>query len=156
MIAFDPYAMPETAARLGVTLVPLMEIFRQADVVSLHTTWLPETEGMICREHFAAMKPGATFINTARGAIVREDEMANVLQARPDLYALLDVTCPEPPLPGSPLLALQNVIITPHIAGADTNECKRNGQYVIDELRRYLRGEPLRFAVTREKSALMA
>jgi phosphoglycerate dehydrogenase-like enzyme len=156
VIAYDPYVSPETAAGLGVTMVSLAEIFKRADVVSLHAPWLPETEGMIRREHFAAMKSGATFINTARGAIVRENEMVEVLSVRPDLFALLDVTYPEPPHSGSPLLSLPNVIITPHIAGANTNECKRNGSYVVDELERYLRGEPLHFAVTKEKAAIMA
>jgi phosphoglycerate dehydrogenase-like enzyme len=102
------------------------------------------------------MKPGATFINTARGAVVREAEMVSALQARPDLCALLDVTYPEPPLPDSPLLKLPNVYITPHIAGPNENECKRNGQYVIAELTRYLNGEPLQFAITRQRAAIMA
>jgi phosphoglycerate dehydrogenase-like enzyme len=156
VIAYDPYTSPETAVEAGVKMVSLMDVFQQADVVSLHTPWLPETEGMIRREHFAAMKPFSTFINTARGAIVREDEMLKVLQNRPDLYALLDVTYPEPPLPSSPLLNLPNVIITPHISGANVNECKRNGKYVVEELRRYLNGEPLRFAITKEKATIMA
>lgn len=156
VIAYDPYVSPKVAADLGVTLVPLMEVFQSADVVSLHTPWLPETEGMIRREHFAVMKPDATFINTARGAIVREDEMVEVLKLRTDLYALLDVTYPEPPLPESQLLKLPNIIITPHIAGANTNECKRNGSYMVAELRRYLNGESLRFAITKERARIMA
>lgn len=156
VIAYDPYVSAETAGKLGVEMVTLDEIFQRADVVSLHAPWLPETEGMIRGEHFAAMKPNATFINTARGAIVRENEMAVVLKSRPDLFALLDVTYPEPPLPDSPLLALPNVIITPHIAGANIHECKRNGSYVVDELKRYLNGEPLKFAVTRERATIMA
>lgn len=123
VIAYDPYVTPEAAADLGVALVSLMEVFQRADVVSLHTPWLPETEGLIRREHFAAMKPNATFINTARGAIVREEEMAAVLKDRSDLVALLDVTYPEPPLCGSSLLELPNVVITPHISGANTHEC---------------------------------
>jgi phosphoglycerate dehydrogenase-like enzyme len=156
VIAYDPYVTPDTAAELGISLCSLEEIFQKADVVTLHTPWLPETEGMIGKEHFLAMKTGAAFINTARGAIVREAEMAEVFQLRPDLYALLDVTYPEPPLANSPLLSMPNVIITPHIAGPGTNECKRNGQYVVEELRRYLQGEPLQFGISREKAAIMA
>lgn len=156
VIAYDPYVSVETGEKLGVEMVALDEIFRRADVVSLHTPWLPETEGMIRGEHFSAMKPYATFINTARGAIVRENEMADVLKSRPDLFALLDVTYPEPPLPDSLLSALPNVIITPHVAGANTHECKRNGSYVVDELKRFLNGEPLRYAITKERAAIMA
>ena len=146
----------EKAARLGVECCSLENVFRRADVVSLHTPWLPATEGMITGEHFAMMKPGASFINTARGAVVREQEMIEVLQRRPDLYAVLDVTYPEPPEPGSPLYTLPNVILTPHIAGSMDRECQRMGRFMVDELRRYLNGEPLRWAITREKAAILA
>lgn len=156
VLAYDPFATRETARELNVELCALNEVFIRSDVVSLHTPWLPETERMITGEHFASMKTGASFINTARGAIVREDEMAAVLKARPDLYALLDVTYPEPPLPDSPLLQLPNVIITPHLAGPNDAECKRNGQWMVAELRRYVNGEPLHFALTRERAAHMA
>ena len=127
VIAYDPYASAEASAALGVEMVALDELFRRADVVSLHTPWLPETEGMITGAHFAAMKPGATFINTARGAVVREQEMIAILQQRPDLYAVLDVTYPEPPEPGSALYSLPNVVLTPHIAGSLGAECHRHG-----------------------------
>ncbi len=156
VLAYDPFVTQETAQKLNVDLCALDEIFMRSDVVSLHTPWLPETERMITGKHFASMKTGASFINTARGAIVREDEMAAVLKERPDLYALLDVTYPEPPAPDSPLLQLPNVVITPHLAGPDSPECKRNGQYMVAELKRYLNGEPLHFAITREQAAIMA
>jgi phosphoglycerate dehydrogenase-like enzyme len=146
----------EKAARLGAERASLDEIFRQSDVVSLHTPWLKETEGMITGEHFAAMKPGATFINTARGAVVREQEMIAVLQERPDLYAVLDVTYPEPPVEGSPLYTMPNVVLTPHIAGSLSAECRRMGRYAINELKRYLDGEPQEWAISREEAARLA
>jgi phosphoglycerate dehydrogenase-like enzyme len=102
------------------------------------------------------MKPNSTFINTARGAVVREPEMIAVLQQRPDLYALLDVTYPEPPEPESPLYTLPNVVLTPHIAGSLDAECHRMGRYMVEELQRYLNGEPLRYAVSREQFTLTA
>ena len=156
VIAYDPYVTAEDAAALQVELCSLAEIFRRADVVSLHTPWLKETEGLITGAHLAAMKPNATFINTARGAIVREQEMINVLQQRPDLYAILDVTYPEPPEPGSPFYTLPNVILTPHIAGARNAECQRQGQIVVDQLKRFLNHEPLTWAISREKAKIMA
>jgi phosphoglycerate dehydrogenase-like enzyme len=156
VIAYAPFISPELAAELQVELVSLDEVFRRADVVSLHTPWLKETEGMITGAHFAAMKENATFINTARGAIVRENEMIDVLKKRPDLWALLDVTYPEPPVPGSPLYTLPNVILTPHLAGSRDTECRRMGRIVVDELRRYLNNEPLHWAITREQAAKMA
>jgi phosphoglycerate dehydrogenase-like enzyme len=156
VIAYDPFATDEDARSLGVELCSLEELFRCADLVSLHTPWLPETVGLITGAHFASMKPGATFINTARGAVVREQELIDVLQRRPDLFALLDVTYPEPPEPGSPLYTLDNVILTPHIAGSLNAECRRMGRIVVDEVGRFVRGEPLRWAISRERAAVMA
>ncbi len=156
LIAYDPFVSAEDAAALGVTLCGLDEIFQRADVVSLHTPWLPETVGMITGAHLAAMQPGATFINTARGDVVREQEMIEVLQQRPDLLAVLDVTYPEPPVAGSPFYTLPNVILTPHIAGSMDNECRRTGRIVVEELQRYLKGEPLRWSISRQQAAIMA
>jgi phosphoglycerate dehydrogenase-like enzyme len=156
VIAYDPFMSAETAAALDVEMVDLDTVFQQADVVSLHTPWLDETVGMITGAHFAMMKPDSSFINTARGAIVREAEMIDVLRQRPDIYVVLDVTWPEPPEVGSPLYCLPNVILTPHIAGALGRECWRMGHYMVEELERYVRGEPLRYAITREQFARLA
>lgn len=156
VLAYDPFVSAEKAAALGVELVPLDTLFKRADVVSLHAPWLDETVGLITGEHLAAMKPGATFINTARGAIVREDEMIAVLQQRPDLFAILDVTYPEPPIADSLLYTLPNVVLTPHIAGSLDTECQRMGQIVVDELKRYLHNEPLHWAISEQQAAVMA
>ncbi|NJN84845.1 MAG: hydroxyacid dehydrogenase [Caldilineaceae bacterium] len=156
VIAYDPYVDTAIADDLGVSLCPLDELFRRGDVVTLHTPWLPETEGLITGAHFAQMKPDATFINTARGAIVREAEMIDVLRQRSDLFALLDVTYPEPPAAGSPLYTLPNVVLTPHLAGSRDQECQRMGRVVVDELRRFVHGEPLEWAISREHAAIMA
>ena len=156
VLAYDPYLTAETAAALGVEPVGLEELFRRCDVVSLHTPWLPETEGMIRGAHLAAMKANATFINTARGAVVNEPEMIAVLERRPDLYALLDVTYPEPPAAGSPLYSLPNVLLTPHIAGAHNTECLRMGRLMAAELHRYLAGARLEYEITREMLPLLA
>ncbi|HDZ21553.1 hypothetical protein LCGC14_0123930 [marine sediment metagenome] len=156
VIAYDPFVAPADAAALGGDLVSLEEVFARADVVSLHTPNLPETRGLITGAHLASMKPYATFINTARGAVVREDDMIDVLQDRPDLMAVLDVTDPEPPAEGSPLWSLANVVLTPHIAGAMGGECARMGWLMADELKRYLAGEPLAHEITREQAAKLA
>jgi phosphoglycerate dehydrogenase-like enzyme len=150
VLAFDPYVSEEQASALGVTLVSLDEIFRQSDVVSLHTPLLAETIGMIRGDHFSQMKRGATFINTARGEVVREAEMREVLKRRPDLQAVLDVTEHEPTLPESPLFDLPNVVLTPHLAGSVGNECLRMGQYMVEELERYIQNKPLKWAITPE------
>jgi len=87
---------------------------------------------------------------------VNEPDLIEVLTERPDLFALLDVTWPEPPVAGSPFYELPNVVLTPHIAGSLGNECHRMAQYMIEEADRVLANEPLRHAITREQSQRMA
>ncbi len=156
VIAYDPFLSPDQADELDVELVSLEDLFKRSDVVSLNTPLLPETIGMISGPLLASMKPNATFINTARGAIVDEPAMIEVLRDRTDLFAVLDVTHPEPPQPGSPLYTLPNVALTPHLAGSQHLECRRMGQSMVDECRRYLGQKPLRSKVTREAAATMA
>ena len=156
VLAYDPFCPPHVAQELGVTLVSLEEVFARSRVVSLHAPWLKETEGLITGALLASMPAGGTFINTARGAIVNEPEMIAVLQARPDLTAVLDVTWPEPAPADSPLYDLANVFLTPHIAGSEQGECARMARYMIDEYHRFLHGEPLQWSVSREAAARMA
>ena len=156
VLAYDPFAKQADADELGAELVSLEDAFKRADVVSMHTPWLKETENMITGELLRSMKPNATFINTSRGAIVDEKAMCQVLKERPDLTAVLDVTWPEPPEKDSPLYTLENVVLTPHIAGSMSNECHRMAQYAIDECRRFLKGEKLMYQVTEEMAARMA
>lgn len=156
VIVYDPFAGDALMAELGVESASLEELFAQSDVVTIHTPWLPETEKMFNRPLFNSMKEGASIINTARGALVDEDDLVAVLQERPDLTAVLDVTHPEPPRQDSPLLHLPNVILTPHIAGAMGVECRRMGAGMCDEMKRYLAGEPLKWEVTRSRMATMA
>jgi phosphoglycerate dehydrogenase-like enzyme len=82
--------------------------------------------------------------------------MIDVLQQRPDLCAVLDVTYPEPPAPDSPLYTLPNVVLTPHIAGSVGAECQRMGRAMVDELARFVRGEPLHWSVSHTQAAIMA
>ncbi len=156
VIASDPFVHAERAAALGVQIVTLDDVFSQSDVVSCHAPLLPSTRGMIRGGHFERMKNGATFINTARGAVVAETEMIAVLQRRPAITALLDVTDPEPPPADSPLFTLPNIFLTPHISGSLDAECGRMGRFIADEVRRFLAGEPLQGEVTRAQAALLA
>lgn len=156
VIAYDPFVSKEVADELNVQLCSLEEVFQQSDVVSIHTPWLKETEGLITGELVATMKENATLINTSRGAVINEVEMIEVLKKRTDLYALLDVTYPEPPVAGSPLYTLENVMLTPHIAGSMSKECQRMGEYMFEELERYVKGQPLKWEISKEKSLIMA
>jgi phosphoglycerate dehydrogenase-like enzyme len=156
VLACDPFCPEDDARRLGVTLVELDEAFERGDVVSCHTPLLDSTIDLIGGEQFKLMKQGATFINTSRGKVIDQPAMVQVLRDRPDLTALLDVTNPEPSPSDSPLWDLENVFVTPHIAGSMGRECWRMGSLMADEIERYVRGEPLLHAVTREQAAKMA
>ena len=152
VIASDPHAGDSP----GIELVPIDELFRTADVVTVHTPLLPQTERLVSEELLASMRPGATIVNTARGAVVDEPALVRVLQRRPDLFAVLDVTSPEPPVPGSPLYTLPNVVLTPHIAGSMNGERRRVGELVVDEVIRFVTGQPLRYEVRATELALRA
>lgn len=156
VLACSTSANPQTAWELGVEFASLEDVFRRSDVVSLHTPWLKETVGMITGEHFRMMKPGASFLNTARGAVIRENEMIDALRARPDIWAVLDVTYPEPPKPDSPLFTLPNVVMTPHIGGPLDGECLRNGKVMLEELKLYLAGKPMRMTIDAKRAARLA
>jgi len=149
VLLYDPFVDAEEAARLGVTKVGLPELMAASDVVSLHAPNLPALRHLIDAEMLARMKDGATFINTARGALVDEEALIAELQ-RGRIWAVLDVTDPEPPVDGSPFYTLPNVIYTPHIAGSMAQECQRMADFAIDELERFLAGAPLRNAVQPE------
>jgi phosphoglycerate dehydrogenase-like enzyme len=143
----DPYLTAIEADMLGVRRCGLQELFEICDVVSLHAADLPSTRGMIDGPLVRSMQAGATLINTSRGRLIREDELVEALRERPDLHAILDVTETEPLPIHSPLLTLPNLTLTPHLAGSQGRECHRMGQYMVDELDRYLAGEPLRWQV---------
>ncbi|WP_164234771.1 hydroxyacid dehydrogenase [Microbacterium hydrocarbonoxydans] len=156
MLAADPFATPDAAAELGVELVSLEELFDRAEVVSLHAPLLPATEGMIGASLLERMPEGATLINTARGGLVDEQGLAAVFSRRPDLTALLDVTVEEPPAPDSPLWELENVELTPHVAGSMGSDRGAMGQLVAEELERLVKGSPLRHRIEEEALARMA
>ncbi len=156
VVVFDPFLTPDAAQEMGVVKVSLEEAFAQGMVVSNHLANLPETAGLLRGAHFAQMRLHATFINTGRGQTVAEEEMCAVLNARPDLTALLDVTHPEPPAADSALYALPNVQLTTHIAGSVGDEVVRMADYMLSEFRAWEQGEELRYAVTREMLSTMA
>lgn len=131
--------------------VSLESAFERAFVISNHLPNRRDNIGLIGGEHFARMRKGAVFINTGRGAQINEAEMIEVLRARPDLTALLDVTSPEPPLANSPLYTLANVRLSSHIAGAMNDETRRLADYVIEDFHRWLSSLPLRYQITENR-----
>jgi D-3-phosphoglycerate dehydrogenase len=123
VIAYDPYVRAEAAAALGVTLVAQVDdVFRQADVVSLHSPLTPETRGFVNETKFRLMKPTAFLVNYSRGEVVDEQALYRALASGLIAAAAIDVYDPEPPRPDSPLFSLENLLLSPHSA-ALTQEC---------------------------------
>lgn len=154
--AYDPFASEEKCRALNVTSVSLEELFSTCQTISNHVANLPETVGMLNGKLFDMMLPNATFINTGRGAQVVEADLIAALKAEPNRTAVLDVTLPEPPEEGSELYTLPNVFLTPHLAGSAGRECMRMGQYMLEESRRYLNDEPLKYSVSLKMLETMA
>ncbi|MEV5797694.1 hydroxyacid dehydrogenase [Streptomyces collinus] len=142
----DPYVDPAEAARLGVDLLPLDELLRASDIVTLHAPDTPETRHLLGARELALMPGGSVLINTARGALVDHDALIAELRTG-RLSAVLDVTDPEPLPADSPLFDLPNAFVTPHLAGSQGNEVARLGLTVVEEAERLSTGERLLYAV---------
>jgi D-3-phosphoglycerate dehydrogenase len=134
VITSDPYVSPDAMREAGVEPVEIDEVFRQADVVSCHVPLLKSTHRMITAHHFSLMKPTAIFVNTSRGPVVDEAALIAALQEKRILGAGLDVTEVEPIQADNPMLGMDNVVITPHMASrsdvADVERRRRAGQNI--------------------------
>ncbi len=134
VIAADPYVSPDAMRAASVEPVELDEVFRQADVVSCHVPLLKDTRHMLTAHHFSLMKPTAIFVNTSRGPVVDEAALIAALREGRILGAGLDVTEVEPIQPDNPMLKMDNVVITPHMASrsdtADIERRRRAGQNI--------------------------
>jgi phosphoglycerate dehydrogenase-like enzyme len=146
VLVSDPYLDEAGVAELGVRKAGLDDLFSSCDVVSLHAPAIEETRGMVNASRLAAMRAGATLINTARGSLVDHDALVAELRLG-RISAVLDVTEPEITPPDSPLWELPNVVLTPHVAGSLGNELARLGSQALDEVVRVIDGEPLRHSV---------
>lgn len=144
---FDPFLTQEAAETLGVTKSSLEDIFENCQTISNHLANNPQTEGMLNGALFNRMLPNAAFINTGRGAQVVEADLIRALKDEPGRTAILDVTFPEPVKEDSEFLRMPNVFLTPHISGSFNEEVVRMAQYMIDELKRYINGEPLAYEI---------
>ncbi|MFJ8033328.1 hydroxyacid dehydrogenase [Streptomyces sp. NPDC096032] len=142
----DPYADAARAARLGVPLLPLDELLRTSDTVTLHAPHTPETHHLVGARELALMPDGSVLINTARGALVDHDALIGELRTG-RLRAVLDVTDPEPLPADSPLFDLPGAFVTPHLAGSQGNEVARLGRTVVEEAERLSSGAALLHAV---------
>ncbi|QOV34725.1 hydroxyacid dehydrogenase [Streptomyces ferrugineus] len=142
----DRYVDEEGAAALGVPLLPLDDLLRTSDIVTVHAPETPETHHLVGARELALMRDGAVLINTARGGLLDHDALITELRTG-RLTAILDVTDPEPLPTDSPLYDLPNAFITPHLAGSQGNEVARLGLAVAQEAERLWSGGELAYPV---------
>ena len=139
-IVYDPYITEEVASKLGVTVVDLETLLKNADVMTIHVPLTPETKHLIAKPQFELMKENAFIVNCARGGIIKEEDLYEALKAGQLRGAGLDVYETEPP-ENSPLFELDNVVLTPHIA-ASTAEAQRDAAIIVaNEVKKVLKGE---------------
>lgn len=155
VLLYDPYVSATEAARLGAELVDLNTLCRASTIVTLHAPELPGTRWLLDAGRLALVSDGGTVINTARGSLIDTEALTREC-ASGRLDAILDVTDPEPLERGHPLTTLPNVLLTPHIAGAQGSEVRRLGAFAVGEVERWVRGMPLLGRVRREELERLA
>lgn len=148
---FDPYLDSEAVSTWGGTYVEdLAELASKVDILSIHTPLTAETFHLVNRDVIRSMKPGAILINAARGAVVDEAALIEALQDGHLGGAGLDVYESEPPAPDNPLLQLEQVVLTPHMASFTEEGRQRMGLSVVEDTLRVLRGEHPQFLANPE------
>ncbi len=152
ILLYDPFITEEQAReRYNAKKVSLEELLKESDVVSIHAPSIPETNHMFNADTLALMKKDAILINTARGSIIDEKALYEHMKAGNLKYACLDVFDPEPPVADHPLRSLPNCIMSPHLAGLTHNGLLRIGAHCVQEIKRFLAGEPMITEVTQEQ-----
>ncbi len=138
LLGYDPFIAPVIARENNITLVPIDEIFAESDFLSLHVGLTPQTEGLINKHSIAIMKKGIRIINCARGELIVDEALAEAIQSGHVAGAALDVFRQEP-LKDSPYFALDNVLLSPHIAGSTDEAQEAIGIQLANQVRDYLK-----------------
>jgi len=144
VVAFDPFVVSPPD---GVELVTLDELLVRSDAVSIHCPLTSETHGLIGRRELGLMRADAVLVNTARAAVVDETALLATLRHHDIAGAALDVFWEEPLAPDHPIRDLDNVTITPHVAGAADDVQRHHARMIIDDIERWQVGRPLEHAV---------
>jgi len=147
ILACDPYVSDQEIRKGGATPVSLEELLRSSDIVSLHTALTPETRHLLDRDRIGMMKKGSFLVNTSRGAVIDEGALCEALSRHEIAGAALDVFEVEPISKTSPLLGLDNVIVSPHMANFTIEALGRMDKMNAEDLERFFKGgRPLHVA----------
>jgi D-3-phosphoglycerate dehydrogenase len=155
LIAYDPYIQPGRAAQLGVRMVSLEDLLREADFITIHLPKTPETLGLIGADQLAVTKRGVIIVNAARGGLVDEAALADALKSGQVGGAGIDVFAKEP-CTDSPLFALPNTVVTPHLGASTTEAQDKAGTAVARSVRLALQGEFVPDAVNVQAGGVVA
>ena len=147
ILAYDVQPDTAFAQKQGIVLTSIDDLLAQSDLVSLHLPLLPETRQMVNASFIAKMKPGAYLVNTARGELIDEDALLEALKSGQLRGAALDCFQEEPPAPDHPLLALPQVIATPHMGAHSDGATNAMGTMALRDCLAVLRGEEPRYRV---------
>ena len=138
VIVYDPYIKAEALREFGAELVSLEELCKQSDFVSIHARLSKDTAGLIGRQAFSWMKPTAYLINTARAGLINETDLIEALEKKQIGGAALDVFWTEPIAENHPLMKMDNVTLTPHLAGATNDTFRQTPYLLLRELKRVI------------------
>jgi len=156
LLVYDPYADPMQTAASGARRVELKELLASSDVISLHAASTPETRHMLGEKEFRLMKPTAYLINTSRGSLIDENALVKALREKWIAGAALDVFEQEPLESNSPLYDLENVFLTPHVAGGSDERMRQLFGTVVEDFKRFFSGEKPINEVLYEKLGVLA
>jgi D-3-phosphoglycerate dehydrogenase len=146
VVGYDPFVPEERARVLGVKMIPLEDLLRQSDFITVHTTLSEGTRGLIGAEQVAMMKPSARIINTARGGIIDEEVLYQAVEEGRIAGAAVDVFAQEPAV-GNKLAESERIVVTPHLGASTAEAQERVAVDVAEEIIAHLKGEPVRYAV---------
>ena len=141
ILGYDPYVSHKTAKDYDIKLVPFDKLLSESDVISLHVRFTKETEKMIGKKELGLMKKNAVLLNTSRGKVIDEEALINTLENNNIAGACLDTFWAEPLPNDSKLRTIDNVILTPHIAGSTEEAFIRMGTEAAQNIVRVLKGE---------------
>jgi len=142
VIYYDVVPAPDIEKDLGARRVSLEEVIREADIITLHLPLMPKTRGLIGRKEFGMMKPTTVLLNTSRGPVVDEEALIEALREKRIAGAGLDVFREEPLAGDSPLVQLDNVVLTPHVGGHSYEAWFRRSGFAWENIQRVAAGEP--------------